>query len=220
MKSIRASLFAFVTVCGAALHATPVTVQELGVGPNEVVQISATNLGTANVYASTVNLLVNGNPTVGFCIDPWHWSANGPMSYDLVGLDTAPKPANNNNVLNPMGTLTAQKIEQLWQQYYTPNLSNTTAAGMQIAIWELVDLAVGGASFSLLSGNDYGAANMIAWVNANPNAPTANLMAVVSLTNSGQDYVIQTPVPDVGATIVYLLLGALSLGVVRRRTAA
>jgi len=218
MRNIPIILAGLALLAAAPLTATPVTVQEVGIGANEIVTINSSTLGNnLAVYAGVVDLLVDGVPTQGFCIDPWHWSISGPQSYDIRPLAGAPKAP------GPMDAATALKIEQLWQQFYNPAVANwnAQAAGLQIAIWELVDASVGSATFSLVSANDYNAGNMIAWVNSNPGAPAANLAAVVSLTHDsagksiGQDYVIPN-VPDGGSTAVMLGLGLIGLGLVCR----
>jgi hypothetical protein len=115
-----------------------------------------------------------------------------------------------------MGAATALKIEQLWSQYYSPSMNNQNAAGLQIAIWDLV----GGANFKLDSSPDYGAGDMLTWVNNNPTATAADLIAV---TGPGQDYVIPnfptppTAVPDGGTTALLLGMGLVSLFVVRSK---
>ncbi len=185
-----------------SLNASPVTVQELGVGANQVVEIDSSTLGNNLwVYAGIIDLSVNGKLTDGFCIDPYHWSASGVLNYNTEPLGTAPKPP------GPMGSATALKIEQLWAADFSPGMSNNSAAGLQIAIWELVSSAVAPGSFTLVSGNDYGASNLISWVNAHPNAPAANLIAV---TGPGQDYVIPC-VPDSATTVGLLGLTLLLL---------
>lgn len=193
-----------------SLRATPVTVQEVGVGPSKVVNISASSLGTFNAYAGVLRLVVDGTPTDGFCVDPWHWSSSTAQPYESVDLGSASKPPGL--ATGSMGTDTALKIEQLWQHYYTPSISEDTAAGLQIAIWKLVDEAVFSATFSINS-YDYGASNFIAWVEANPSAPAANL---IGLTGVGQDYAIQK-VPDGGITVALLGLSFLGLVGLRRK---
>jgi hypothetical protein len=172
-------------------QADPVVVQEMGVGANEIINISSSNLGyNLWVYGCILNLEVDNVPTVGFCIDPWHWSGDGPMNYTSEALNQGPKYPGN------MDSATALKIEQLWAEFYTPNISNSMAAGLQIAIWDLISASVqastdGTSWFTLNSGDDYGASSLIAWVDANPNAVAANLSAV---TGPGQDYVVMTSV--------------------------
>src|SRR5690349_19421014 len=78
----------------AATHqasAVPVTVQEMGVGQNEIVQMTSSTLGTHSVYAGIIQLKVNGVATDGFCIDPFHWSITGPQPYNTEPLASAPK---------------------------------------------------------------------------------------------------------------------------------
>ena len=199
---------------GNALRADSVMVSENGVGANETVWISSSKLGSnLHVYAGVLNLSVDGVATSGFCIDPWHWSSGSALSYNLESLDNAPKSANNTTP-NPMGASTALQIEQLWQQYYTPGISNVNAAALQIKIWELVDLAVDNGTFSLIAVDGASSAavytaidGMTAFLSQNPTATAANLVAV---TGAGQDYVIPS-VPDSGATVI--LLGVALLGV-------
>jgi hypothetical protein len=205
LNRVAAGVVGLFLLAALPLKATPVTVQEVGMGANEIVNITSSTLGTANVYAGVVDLLVSGTPKAGFCIDPWHWSVSGILTYDLVPLMGAPKSP------GPMDAATAVKIEQLWQQYYSP-ASNTQSAGLQIAIWELVDISVTTASFQLNGTNDYGAGDMIAWVNSHTDAPAANLVAV---TGPGQDYAIS--VPDGGWTVSLLGMALLGLSLIRRR---
>lgn len=208
IKQITSALIISPLLFSAALLATPVTVQEVGMGANKVVNITTSTLGTFNAYAGVIRLVVDGTPTDGFCVDPWHWSSSLPKPYETVALGSSPKSP------GPMGAATALKIEQLWQHYYTPTITNETAAGLQIAIWKLVDAAVLSATFSI-NGYDYGATNFISWVEANPNAPAAGL---IGLTGSGQDYAIKK-VPDSGSTFVLLGLSLLGLAAVRKKLA-
>jgi hypothetical protein len=194
-------------------QATPVTVQELGVGPNEVVEMTSSTLGTHWVYAGMLNLSVDGAATDGFCIDPFHWSVSGPQPYNTEPLASAPKAP-----VNGMGAADALQIEQLWTRYYSHNMSSQDAAGLQIAIWEIT----GGLNFHLDSSLDYGAGAMLEWVDNNPNAAAADLIAV---TGPGQDYVIPDQpgfsripnVPDGGQTALLLGCGLAGLAVMRSK---
>jgi hypothetical protein len=157
-------------------------------------------------------LQVDGLPTQGFCIDPYHWSLSGPQSYSLVPLTGAAKAPGG-----PMNAGTATQIEQLWAHYFSSALgSSDVAAGLQIAIWELVT-GTGNSgntgTFSLNSSNDYGASGFINWVDTNPSAPAASL---VGLTGPGQDYVIPS-VPDGGTTVILLGLSSFGLILIQRK---
>jgi hypothetical protein len=207
-------------VCGLILAgavwqaaAIPVTVQELGIDPaHETVQLTSSTLGTVWAYAGIIDLKVNGVSVNGFCIDPFHWSIPGVQNYNAVDLSIAPK-----SPVNGMGAATALDIEQLWQQYYSSGMSSQNAAGLQIAIWELV----GGSNFTLNSTPDYGASGMLNWLKNNANAPTADL---IGLTGPGQDYVIPNfpgsnvrEVPDGGATALLLCFAMAGLFVLRSK---
>lgn len=184
-----------------------ITVSDLGVVPYEIVTVNCTGIGTVSVYAGVVNLVVDGTAMNGFCIDPFHFSLPSSTGYSYVSLNNAPKG-------NPMGALNAMYIQRLWGSYYSPTMNAATAAGLQIAIWELV----GGANFSLVSGSDYGASGMLSAVeSATYSGSSADL---IGLTGPGQDYAIESggrSVPDGGPTLA-LLGGALSiLGLLRKR---
>jgi hypothetical protein len=214
-KRVVAAMVGLSLLATISLKATPVTVEEVGVGANQIVSITSSTLGTATVYAGVLDLLVNGTPTAGFCIDPWHWSVSGSQSYNTEPLSSGPKPTVG-STLNPMGTSTATEIGQLWQHFYTASIDSTTAAALQIEIWELVDAAVSTGSFTLNSAPSAvlsSLTTMKTWLTANPNAPTANLTA---LTGPGQDYVID-PVPDGGITVALLGLGFIGLIAFRRK---
>lgn len=187
----------------APLKAFSVTVQDIGMGQNEVVEMTSSTLGTAWVYAGINKLLVNGTTHNGFCIDPFHWSVGNPQSYTVEPLGVGPKPPGG-----AMGAGVATKIEQLWDEYYSPTMTAPNAAGLQIAIWELI----GTTNFKLDSSPDYGAGSMLDWVNNHPNAPTADLIA---LTGPGQDYVIQN-VPDGGETLLLLGFSAFTIFFIQR----
>ena len=202
----------------ATLRATPVDLQEVGLGAHEEgVQYYSdptpfpdnNPFNTATVKAGVIDLLVNGVATEAFCIEPFQASLSGTSGYDFATLASAPDP------LGPMGDTAAKKIEQLWAKYYSPSISNADAAALQIAIWETVDAAVSGGTFTLLS-NDYGASVMLAWVNdaANANAATADLTALVN--SQGQDYVVQN-VPDGGTSVALLGLSFVGLIALRRK---
>jgi len=188
---LAAAAMALTAWTATSAKAQSIIVAEDGVGANEIVNISSSTLGNnLEVYACAIDMLVDGLQTQGFCIDPWHWSLDGQMTYTPEALALGPKNP------GPMGAGVALEIEQLWEEYYSPTMSNSNAAGMQIAIWDLVtasvEIASDGASwYSLNSGNDYGASAMIAWVESDPTAAAANLVAI---TGPGQDYVVQASV--------------------------
>jgi len=199
-----------------ALKASPVTVEQVGFGANDVVNITSSTLGTGSVYAGVIHLVVDGTPTTGFCIDPFHFSVDGPQAYNSESLADEPKSATGSTP-NPMGATTATEIEQLWQNYNTPSISNDTAAALQIEIWDLVSAAVApNGTFTLNSAPSdvlSALATMQTWLSDNPDAPTANLIGV---TGPGQDYVTD-PVPDGGSTVALLGLGFIGLIAFRKK---
>lgn len=203
-------------------HATPITVQELGIGANETVFINSSTLGNnLHVYAGVVDLKVNGKSMQGFCIDPFHWSSSSPLTYNLEPLAAGPKNPTGSGSTG-MGIEAAFQIEQLWHQYFTPSISNINAAALQIKIWEIVDAAEPGGTFALDS-IDHDSAAVTAEINSmttflanNPHALPANLVAV---SGSGQDYVIPN-VADNGSTALLLAAAMGALLCFRRRQSA
>ena len=197
----------------AAASANAITVQEVGVNPYETPTISCTGIGNnITVYAGVNQLVVGGVAMNGFCIDPFHYSLASSSGYSYVPLTSAPKGY-------VMSADVALDIQRLWGSYYSPSMTASSAAGLQIAIWELV----GGSNFTLNSANDFGAAGYVSAVqDANYSGPVADLIA---LTGPGQDYVVAaitgnaSPVPDGGATLI-LLGGALCGLCLLRRTMA
>lgn len=181
-----------------ALPAHAFTVQELGVNPNEIVTISVTNFYTGGAYAGINKLIVDGSPENGFCIDPFHFSLSSSGGYQFVSLPNGPKSPGT------MGPVKADEISKLWAMDYSPNMSAADAAGLQIAIWEII----GGSNFTI-TGNDYGASVLLQDL-SNYHVKGANLIAV---TGPGQDYIIHTP--DSGATITLFALALLGLAAMR-----
>src|SRR5580698_3216401 len=106
--------------------------------PMELVDANIPELGYSGpLYAgiNTLDVSIGANTTVdnAFCIDPFHWSAGGPTpGYSVVALSKAPKPPGT------LDAYTATEIGDLWQEFYSPTMGSPSAAGLQIAIWELV----------------------------------------------------------------------------------
>lgn len=199
--------------------AQAVTVQELTVNPTEIVNISTTIYPTGgspyswtgNVYAGVNKLLVDGVAMDGFCIDPFHFSANSSL-YSFTPLTNAPKSPGG-----PMGLNEATLIERLWASYYSPSMSAADAAGLQIAIWDVV----GGTTFQL-NGFDYGASGFLAYVTDTSAYTYSGTRAhLVGLTGPGQDYVVPG-VPDGGSTagmlgLTFVLISMARWGSMRRQ---
>lgn len=179
-----------------------------GVSPKETVRINSSTLGNVNVYAGLVDLTIGGIGNVdALCIDPFQWANSG--SFKVANLGDAP-------VTREMGAAAASLVSKLWALNYEDAKTNShKAAGLQIAVWEVV----GGAGFSFL--NDYlnnvdlgSIANAMITEATNYQGPGAKLVA---LTNrEKQDFVVQQ-VPDGGTTVLLLGLGLGGLAFFRRR---
>lgn len=200
------------------LSASSLTVDEItdwGTTPNEQISADIPYLGydgggilaginTLSVYNGTTTTVMNG-----FCVDPFHWSASGPTAgYSLVAMTAGPKAPGT------LSAATALDIEELWGEFYSPTMSSANAAGLQIAIWELVSanaIANNGLppsdAFCLTQTCDYGAAADIATL-ADYSGPVADLGI---LTGPGQDFVVQVSTPDGGATFLMLAISMAAL---------
>lgn len=214
------ALFVLACSIGASTGwTTPITVQELGIGANETVYINSSTLGSnLHVYAGVVKLKVDGVKMDGFCIDPWHWSSSSALTYNLEPLADGPKNPTGTGSTG-MTTTYATEIEQLWGKYYSPTMTNITAAALQIKIWELVDAAEPTGTFKLDSIDHYSSqvtalmSGMDTYLKSSPTPPAAHLYAV---SGSGQDYVISA-VPDAAPTLVLAALAGIALWLLRNR---
>ena len=155
-----------------------VLVEDLGVRVGKPVHIVLSTGFNGVVAAGIKSLRVDGVVMDGFCIDPFTRALSSSSGYSFVPLTQAPEAP---------WTLTASEatqISDLWAMFYSPDMKKKKAAGLQIAIWEIV----GGDDFSVM-GKQYGARRMLAAL-AGFTGEGADLTA---LTGPGQDYVVPTP---------------------------
>ena len=110
-----------------------------------------------------------------FCIDPFTMALRSSPGYKFVPLTKAPEAPFT------LSASEATEISDLWAMFYNPGMKENKAAGLQLAIWEIV----GGDDFSII-GKDYGANLMLAALGSY-SGPGAGLIA---LTGPGQDYVV------------------------------
>ncbi|MGI8605292.1 MAG: hypothetical protein ACR2OZ_20150 [Verrucomicrobiales bacterium] len=190
------------SVLGMSANATQVYVREFGVTPFQMVSVDMPGFYSGPLRAGIIKLGVGPAPDQlslmdGFCIDPLHFSVRSTLLYDVVELKDGPKPP------GPMGPGKAQDISKLWEMAYAPDMSASSAAALQIAIWEIV----GGDDFAVV-GEDFGASALLA---ALPTYVGAGA-DLIALSGEGQDYVIPTDsVPESGATITLFALALFGL---------
>lgn len=209
----------------ASIQAQTVGIQDVSDWSNaEVVDLDLTAPALGASYNGGVYAGVNtfqltlGNTSFdvnGFCIDPYHWSTTAPYTDTIVPLSDAPKSP------GPMSAAASLDVEELWAMYYTPSLtSSSVAGGLQLAIWEEVTGSInGGEYFSLDAGQSgpgqigYVAQQDIASL-ATFDGPLPNLVALTSA--DGQDYVVQSFVPDHGTTFGLMVLALAGLAAAPR----
>jgi hypothetical protein len=192
-----------------------VLVEDLGVRKGRPVHISLSTGFNGVVAAGIKSLRVDGAVMDGFCIDPFTRALSSSSGYSFVPLTQAPEAP---------WTLTASgatQISDLWAMFYSPDMKKKKAAGLQIAIWEIV----GGDDFTAI-GKSYGAKRMLAALGGF----TGQGADLIALTGPGQDYVIPTPpggggegtptpapsppptkVPDDGSTFLLFAIAILAL---------
>src|SRR5438477_1236869 len=180
-NAARSSLaLSVVTALGlaAASSAQAHLVEDFGVRTGAPAHISLSTGFNGFGGAGIKKIQIDGVQMDAFCIDPFTIALRSSPGYKFVPLTKAPEAP---FTLSASG---ATEISDLWAMFYDPGMKENKAAGLQLAIWEIV----GGDDFSVI-GKDYGASFMLAALRSY-SGPGAGLIA---LTGPGQDYVVLTP---------------------------
>ena len=180
-NAARSSLaLSVVTALGlaAASSAQAHLVEDFGVRTGAPAHISLSTGFNGFVGAGIKKIQVDGVQMDAFCIDPFTMALRSSPGYRFVPLTKAPEAPFT------LSASEATEISDLWAMFYNPGMKENKAAGLQLAIWEIV----GGDDFSVI-GKDYGASLMLAALRSY-SGPGAGLIA---LTGPGQDYVVLTP---------------------------
>jgi len=153
-------------------------VEDFGVRRGAPAHISLSTGFNGFVGAGIKKIQVDGVQMDAFCIDPFTMALRSSPGYKFVPLTKAPEAPFT------LSASEATEISDLWAMFYNPGMKENKAAGLQLAIWEIV----GGDDFSVI-GKDYGASLMLAALRSY-SGPGAGLIA---LTGPGQDYVVLRP---------------------------
>ena len=162
----------------ATISAQAHLVEDFGVRRGAPAHISLSTGFNGFVGAGIKKIQVDGVQMDAFCIDPFTMALRSSIGYKFVPLTKAPEAPFT------LSASEAIEISDLWAMFYNPGMKENKAAGLQLAIWEIV----GGDDFSVI-GKDYGASLMLAALRTY-SGPGAGLIA---LTGPGQDYVVLTP---------------------------
>src|SRR6266403_1745287 len=175
-----ARALSLVTALGlaATISAQAHLVEDFGVRRGAPAHISLSTGFNGFVGAGIKKIQVDGVQMDAFCIDPFTMALRSSPGYKFVPLTKAPEAPFT------LSASEATEISDLWAMFYNPGMKENKAAGLQLAIWEIV----GGDDFSVI-GKDYGASLMLAALRSY-SGPGAGLIA---LTGPGQDYVVLTP---------------------------
>src|SRR5207244_7219442 len=153
-------------------------VEHFGIRNGAPAHISLSTGFNGFVGAGIKKVRVDGLQMDAFCIDPFTMALRSPPGYKFVPLTKAPEAPWT------LSASRATEISDLWAMFYSPNMTTNKAAGLQLAIWEIV----GGDAFTVI-GKDYGSGRMLAALQTYSGLG-ANLIA---LAGPGQDYVVLTP---------------------------
>ena len=126
-------------------------VEDLGVRKGAPAHISLSTGFNGFVGAGIKKIQVDGVQMDAFCIDPFTMALRSSPGYKFVPLTKAPEAPFT------LSASEAIEISDLWAMFYNPGMKENKAAGLQLAIWEIV----GGDDFSVI-GKDYGASVMLA----------------------------------------------------------
>ncbi|MDI9432747.1 MAG: hypothetical protein QM570_13610 [Planctomycetota bacterium] len=112
-----------------------VDVQYTGVAPKLTVNISVADPWTfgGNVEAGIYNVSVGGTSVQSFCIDLQDRTVDTVEKYDVRALEDAPDPE-----FGPMGDVKAAALHELLARNWASSLTDTQAAALQVAVWEVV----------------------------------------------------------------------------------
>src|SRR5437868_13703570 len=153
-------------------------VEDFGIRKGAPVHISLSSGFNGFVGAGIKKLQVDGVAMNGFCIDPFTMALHSSPGYKFVPLTKAPEAPWT------LSASEATEISDLWAMFYSPNMTTNKAAGLQLAIWEII----GGDTFTVI-GKDYGSGRMLAALQTY-SGPGANLIAH---TGPGHDYSVRIP---------------------------
>src|SRR6266700_6726179 len=165
-------------ILAAANPAQAHLVEDFGIRKGAPVHISLSTGFNGFVGAGIKKLQVDGVAMNGFCIDPFTVALHSSSGYRFVPLTQAPEAPWTLNATE------ATEISDLCAMFYKPKMKNKKAAGLQIAIWEIV----GGDDFTVI-GKSYGANRMLAALDSYSGTGAG----LIALTGPGQDYVVLTP---------------------------
>src|SRR5438309_6282407 len=162
----------------ATISAQAHLVEDFGIRNGAPAHISLSTGFNGFVGGGIKKIRVDGLQMDAFCIDPFTMALRSSPGYKFVPLTKAPEAPWT------LSASRATEISDLWAMFYSPNMTANKAAGLQLAIWEIV----GGDAFTVI-GKDYGSGRMLAALQTYSGLG-ANLIA---LTGPGQDYVVLTP---------------------------
>jgi len=123
----------------ATISAQAHLVEDFGVRRGAPAHISLSTGFNGFVGAGIKKVQVDGVQMDAFCIDPFTMALRSSPGYKFVPLTKAPETPFT------LSASEATEISDLWAMFYNPGMKENKAAGLQLAIWEIV----GGDDFSV-----------------------------------------------------------------------
>ena len=120
MRILLMRTLCLIGIIFCAANAFSDTIQEIGVNPLQVVTVHMPGGHTYQVYAGAYQLLINGVPSAGYCIDYTQW---------------APTQPDSSYVFQPINGPIYTQIAWIMQQYNPATSTPDQMVNAQIAIW-------------------------------------------------------------------------------------
>lgn len=224
MKTFKKMLAAVGSAClsvalATAAGAETVTLQFTNVDPGLGVDLKldgqkdSTLAGKFEWDYVSGSTILGPSPITSFCIEiDQYISYGGVFTYDLINLESAPKPGAHVGIGAGMGVDRANALRELWGRHFDEiGNDNFLAREFQLAVWEIVyDFgSVASKNVSFVDGifsscSTDGTA--LAWLNS-LTGDTSKYASLAAISSGAQDQVVRVNSGDFGPPAVPLPVG-------------
>lgn len=207
MKRTRLAALTAVLALAAAAHADIMTYEGLGLTAKATIHAPGSFVHGSRIPMGQYLLTYGNKPYTGYCVDVYQLV--GDMEAAELGLDT----------LNRPGAYVGEQVAWLYDSYAASVSDGTNAAGLAVAIWELIFETAGNdadpaAGDFRISGNDAVADDAADKLVGLPDRYETDTEFVILHSDTKQDMLV-AGVPEPAALILLATGGAIQL--VRRR---
>jgi len=130
--------------CATKIFAMPLTLEEVGVVPAQVISAHLSNFYNGGVLAGMYEVKINGVLTESYCVEFLQFSPSGPTGYDFIGLPSDSK---------------YKEAAWIMQNYDPARINYNQVVNAQVAIWEILSADPGNlwsGDLSVQSWSGYG----------------------------------------------------------------